>query len=280
MEKAPQSKMRPFPRLAYVARANRAIAGHPYEGIERVLERITERRDRRRAPWPYVASQACEEQVHAQIGEPWPCKEHDGFDDVWDGALAELEARGIHVGRGTFGGWDDGDPKLARVAWCLTRHLRPARVVETGVGHGLTTRVLLEALERSGRGHLWSIDLPPLLEHRFADETGVAVPERLRKRWTLLHGSSRRRLPALLASLRQVDLFLHDSMHTTRNLRFELDRVWPALAPGGAVLIDDVDKNVATGQFVEAHPGVPCVMARSEDGQAMIGCVVKPGSFP
>jgi predicted O-methyltransferase YrrM len=220
--------------------------------------------------------QDCEERVHGQIGVSWPCEEQADFDEVWHGALAELTARGVPVGRAAFGGWDDGDARLARLAWCLTRHLRPARVVETGVGRGLTTHVLLEALERNGDGQLWSIDLPPLLERELADETGLAVPQRLRGRWTLLQGSSRRRLPRLLARIGQVDLFLHDSMHTTRNVRFELDHVWPVLARGGAVLIDDVEKNAATGQFVRAHPEAPCVISPAADGEAMIGCLVKP----
>ena len=165
---------------------------------------------------------------------------------------------------------------MGRVAWCLVRHLRPARIVETGVGHGLTTRVLLEALERNGSGRLWSVDLPPLVERRFAEETGAAVPERLRQRWTLLHGSSRRRLPGLVAELGQIDFFLHDSMHTDRNLRFELDLAWPALAPDGTALIDDVEKNVATGEFLQAHPGTRSVISPSDDGEVLIGFVVKP----
>jgi hypothetical protein len=265
----------PLARLAYVARANRAIAAQPREGIQRVLERVAERRDSRRPPWPYEAAATFEGQVHAMIDAHWPCEDQKGFDEAWDGTLNDLAAHGLQVGRGTFGGWDDADARLARAAWCLARHLQPTRVVETGVGRGLTTRVLLEALERNGGGHLWSIDLPPLLEREFAEQTGSAVPERLRKRWTLLYGSSRRRLPGLVADLGQIDLFLHDSMHTARNLRFELDRVWPALAPGGAALIDDVEKNAATGEFLQAHPGTPSVIARSADGEVLIGCLVK-----
>ena len=60
-------------------------------------------------------------------------------------------------------------------------------------------------------------------------------------------------LRGLVAGLGEVDLFVHDSMHTTRNVRFELDLVWPALTPNGVVLIDDVERNAATGQFLAAH---------------------------
>lgn len=262
--------------LAYAARASKAISAQPYEGVQRVFERVAGRRDRRRPPWPYEVTEACEERLHELIGAHWPCDERHGFEEVWNAAFADLAARGLQVGRGAFGGWDDADALLGRLAWCLARHLRPERIVETGVAHGLTTRVLLEALERNGNGRLWSIDLPPLLERALAQETGVAVPERLHERWTLLRGSSRRLLPNLVADLGQIDLFAHDSTHTARNLRYELEQVWPALAPGGAMLIDDVEKNVATGQFLQAHPRTPVVISTSDDGEALIGCLLKP----
>jgi predicted O-methyltransferase YrrM len=266
---------RPLRRIRYASRASLAIAAQPYEGIERTLERVAESRDARRAPWPYAATEACEERLHGMLGATWPC-ENDGFEEVWSAAVEDLVVRGLRVGRGAFGGWDDGDARLGRLAWCATRHLRPRRIVETGVARGLTTRVLLEALERNGGGRLWSIDLPPLLEGDLADETGAAVPERLRERWTLLRGSSRRLLPGLVDGLGEIDLFLHDSMHTARNLRFELERAWPALRPGGVMLIDDVEKNTATGEFLEARPNVPAVICSAEDGKVLIAAVIKP----
>jgi predicted O-methyltransferase YrrM len=252
------------------------VVAEPYEGIERTLERVSEFRDRRRPPWRYEVIEACEERVHELIGAQWPCEEGHGFDEVWSTGVDDLAARGLQIGRGTFGGWDDADARLAGLAWCLARHLRPDRVVETGVARGLTTRVLLEALERTGRGNLWSIDLPPLLEHGLADQTGAAVPHRLHERWNLLRGSSRRLLPSLVADLGQIDLFLHDSMHTARNLWFELSQVWPAMSPGGAVLIDDVEKNVATGRFLQAHPTTPAAISWSDDREVLIGCLIKP----
>jgi SAM-dependent methyltransferase len=263
--------------LEYAARASRAIATQPYEGVQKGFDLGAGRLDRRRPPWPYEATEASEERLHALIGAHWPCDERHGFEEVWKAALDDLADRGLQVGRRAFGGlWDDGDALLGRLAWCLARHLRPKRVAETGVGRGFTTRVLLEALERNGDGHLWSIDLPPLLERGLAQETGAAVPERLHERWTLLRGSSRRLLPNLVAILGQIDLFAHDSMHTARNLRFELEQVWPALAPGGAMLIDDVEDNVATGQFLQAHPETPAVISTSDDGEALIGWLLKP----
>jgi hypothetical protein len=259
-----------------VGRAGRAFTTEPFEAYERALEKLAERRDERGAPFPYEPVADCEERAHRMIGAPWPCDERDAFDAVWTATLADLAGKRLEVGRGAFGGWDDGDPRFVRLAWCLARHLRPERVLETGVARGLATRAVLEAFGRNGGGHLWSVDLPPLLEHDLSNETAAAVPARLRDRWTLVQGSSRRILPGLAGGLRPFDLFIHDSMHTTRNVLFELEYVWPALSPGGVVLIDDVEKNAAMAQFTNEHPDAPSMTCTSEDGEVLIGCIVKP----
>src|SRR5580700_5849997 len=86
------------------------------------------------------------------------------------------------------------DAGLVRTIWCLTGRLRPVNVVETGVAHGMTSRSILEALETD--------------------------------RWTYIAGTSRPRLPALLSRLGRIDLFIYDSMHSNRNVMFELECPW------------------------------------------------------
>jgi hypothetical protein len=261
-------------RLAYAARAGRAIARDPFEGLERTMERVAEWREGAGRPGAYRPAGDWEARLHRMLGMPWPCPEAFAFAAVWQDTQDALEARGVAVGRGAYGGWDDADPGLARAAWCLARHRRPEIVVETGVARGLTTRVVLEALERNGGGRMWSIDLAPLIERELSDETALAVPSELRQRWTLLRGSSRRCLPALVAGLPRVDLFLHDSMHTARNVRFELDQVWGVLR-GGAALVDDVERNVAFGRFTRAHPEAGALVCPADDGRALFGCLVR-----
>jgi Methyltransferase domain len=263
-------------RLAYVAEAARATTAHPREGVERARERLAERRDLRDGPW-WPAATGDERQLHDRLGLPWPCADHADFEAVWAAALDTLADQGLRAGRGAFGGWDDGDKRLCRIAWCLARHLRPGRVLETGVGRGLTTRVVLEALERNGTGRLWSVDLPPLLENALAAETGAAVTPQLRGRWTLVTGSSRHVLPGLLRDIGPLDLFVHDSMHTTRNVSFELGRAWPALAAGGAALIDDAERNHGVRRFLTAHPDVYALICPASDEGALLACLLKPG---
>lgn len=75
-----------------------------------------------------------------------PPRDLADFDAVWAAALDDLRNCGLRWGRGAYGGWDDGDIRLGRLAWMVTRHLRPDVVIETGVARGLTTRLILEAM--------------------------------------------------------------------------------------------------------------------------------------
>lgn len=248
-------------------RLARAFLSDPVEGVLNVHARVAERKEKRAKrtkgvggfmPWPpcpYDFDENWEQSLHEFVGSPWPCPVSDDFWELWSRVMASLEGKGLGLGRGAFGGWGDGEPGLVRAVWCLTHHLRPVKVVETGVARGITSRFILEALAQSGAGHLWSIDLPPPRDRDLHAQIGLAVPEGLRDRWTYVRGSSRRRLGGLLAQLEEIDLFIHDSRHTERNLLFELNHAWGALKPGGAVVADDVDLNCGFHSFVDAHPG-------------------------
>ena len=150
-------------------------------------------------------------------------------------------------------------------------------MVETGVARGVTSRFVLEALERNGGGNLSSIDLPSL-DSRFHDQIGIAVPDRLRDRWTYVSGTSRQRLRHLLAELGEIDLFIHDSIHTGSTTHFELESAWRVLRPGGALLVDDVYQNLAFREFVEAMRPRWSVVAANPDGSYRFGVVLKAGT--
>jgi hypothetical protein len=204
--------------------------------------------------------------------------EVDAFWRLWQEVIEPLQA-GHKLGRGTFPGWGDGEPGLVRAAWCLTRHLRPSHLVETGVARGITTRFILEALERNGNGHLWSIDLPPPRAPELHDQIALAVPEARRTRWSYVRGSSRRRLPSLLRSLGHIDLFLHDSKHTERNLLFELNEAWVRLADGGALVADDIDLNCGLHVFRTLHPDQAALVCPAEPLEPDIGRQDDRGAF-
>jgi predicted O-methyltransferase YrrM len=171
-------------------------------------------------------------------------------------AVGELEAkirqRVQDLGRhAPFTLIHNADFRLARLCYAVCRVLRPALVVETGVAYGVTSSFLLRAFEANGSGTLHSVDLPPL--GRDADRfVGTLIPAELRSRWQLHRGASKRVLPALLAQLGAVDLFIHDSLHTLANMRREFAQVQPYLRPGAVVIADDIEGNRAFQEWVEA----------------------------
>jgi len=233
---------------------------------------------------PYLCDPHWEAELHTQLGQPQPCAAVQAFWPLWEQVLAEMTSRGVKTGPMSYSGWNDGHPGFARAIWCLIHHLAASRVVETGVAHGVTSRFVLEALQRNDGGRLWSIDVPPLLLPELHQEIGVAVPDALRTDWTLIRGSSRRRLPALLDTTRPIDLFIHDSLHTTENVLFELRRAWPHVRAGGAVVVDDVDINDGFRIFVaetaharswvcEAEPIRPD--DRRSNNKGMFGIILK-----
>jgi len=270
--------------LSKASRLARVVVTEPGEAWARMQDRLDERRDRRKPRCPYDGERDWDRPLHQIFGIPWPCDTTSEFWDLWPEVVRPFEARRERIGRGAFGGWGDGEPGFIRAVWHLVRHLRPANVVETGVARGFTTRFILEALERNGSGHLWSIDAPPVLKPELLGQVGAAVLDRLQHRWSYIRGSSAHRLPGLLSRLGKIDLFIHDSRHTERNVRFELNRAWTALRPGGALLVDDIDLNWGFNSFTRVFSGHQSLICHAEplqpdpprfDGKGLFGIIRK-----
>jgi predicted O-methyltransferase YrrM len=156
------------------------------------------------------------------------------------------------------------DSLLARSTYLICRLLEPAVVMETGVAYGVSSAFILRALEVNGRGVLHSIDLPPLIRG-YERYWGVAVDTALKGRWRLYRGSSARVLPRLLEETGMVDLFVHDSLHTYRNMRREFELAWPRLRTGAALLADDIERNRAFGELRQRSPALWRVLRDREE---------------
>jgi len=271
-------------QLGYTVRASRSMVVHPRQGVERVRGRMDRRQDQRQlaalqAPASdlYGAVTDWAARLHSALELPGPCQAATSFDRVWDSVVADLTDAGVRVGMFSYGGWNDSDRAFAEAIWCVIAHTRPARVVETGVAHGLTSRVILEGLARNGSGHLWSIDLPAV-DSALHPEIGMAIPAGLRSRWTYLPGTSRERLPQLLAELGNIDVFIHDSLHTGRNQLFELTSAWAALRPDGVAVVDDIDHSLAFLTFLEQMSSGRWLTAGHVTGSGLWGLAVKAGN--
>src|SRR5262249_47009581 len=106
---------------------------------------------------------------------------------------------------------------------------------------------------------------------------GAAVPDSHRRRWSYVEGASRRRLPALVRSGGHVDLFIHDSLHTPPNTRFEMEQTLNALASGGIMIIDDVRTHQAFANFARDFPLLETIVClHSDRAGSFFGLVHKP----
>lgn len=180
------------------------------------------------------------------------------------------------------------DPSEPRASWNARQSLqslvsvvvvliKPLTMIETGVARGYTTAVVLTAMDAAGVGHLYSIDLPALQyegkEGRAA--IGDAVPQEVRRRWTLELGPSRSILPGLATRVAPVDIFLHDADHTYPSQITEYRTVWPHLRPGGVLLSDDV-ANEAFLEFA-TDVGVKPFLIWDPALNNAVGILAKPG---
>lgn len=176
----------------------------------------------------------------------------------------------------SFETWHDAEFALARLCYAVCRAQKPQIVVETGVGYGVTSAFLLQALAANGNGELWSIDLPPLGEDAEA-QSGCLVPQSLRPRWHIIRGRSRSVLPRLISELPHIDIFLHDSLHTYRNMTWEFQSAWSKLKPGGVLISDDVAMNRAFEDFARREQVAIATVTGESGRYRNFGVIVKAG---
>jgi len=165
-----------------------------------------------------------------------PGGEADGAVEIVRSAFKERTAEQRRLPFPTF---YNADRSLALLTYALARHLRPDFTLESGVGYGITSALVLLAMERNNCGNLLSIDLPPLSDP-LGSFTGLVVSPDLRKRWSLRLGSSRLCLPEIVSRSERIDLFISDSANVYTLQRFEFETVWPKLRPSGVALFNNI----------------------------------------
>lgn len=216
-----------------------------------------------------------DEHLHSLLGAPWPCGQRERLDSVIADIRARLAVQNVGFGRSTYGYYSDADLSLCQAAWCATVHTKPEAVIETGVAHGVTSRVVLEALNANGRGHLWSVDLPHPFNQQLHSQTAIAITDSCRPRWSYVEGSSKQRLPGLVAEVGSVQLFIHDSLHTARNTLFELNQAARVMEAGGVMLVDDISTHGGFAAFARRHPEYRTIVCPPADGLGQFGIAIK-----
>lgn len=159
--------------------------------------------------------------------------------------------------------------------YVLIRHLKPNRVLETGVYYGGNSAFALLALARNQGGKMISIDYPDSeIREKGASEArhslvgdselydptlrpGFMVPLSLHENWELIEGDSLKVIPGLQETF---DFYIHDSDHSMPFLSKELAAAWEKLSDRALVLVDDIDWSNAFFAFCVKHRLFPLLM--------------------
>lgn len=116
--------------------------------------------------------------------------------------------------------------------------LRPNVVVETGIANGISTNVMMKALEITG-GTLHSFDVDP--------KTANVYVGNGKWEFHLLQGNLKRTFLHKIAELGEIDYWIHDSNHGFSWQSFEYAAAIKALSTRGMLVSDDIDASTAWG---------------------------------
>ena len=156
----------------------------------------------------------------------------------------------------------------------LCKIMKPDVIVETGIAYGQSSSYILQALKENNKGILYSID-NIFRPWESLEMIGNAIPQNLRKRWKLVVGSSVVKLEETLKSKKIIDVFLHDSLHTYKNMLFEYNTSWPFIKKNGFLISDDVSENNAFLDFYSIVNGSPILMTSNQDNEIFLGIIRK-----
>jgi hypothetical protein len=132
----------------------------------------------------------------------------------------------------------DCEKGMASFLYANILTIRPNIVVETGVANGISTNVIMHALEQTG-GKLHSFDVDQRCSSIY-DGSGD---------WNfhLLKGNLKRSLESEIKSIGAIDYWIHDSNHGYSWQSFEYQLAGEVLAPKGMLISDDIDASTAWG---------------------------------
>jgi len=131
----------------------------------------------------------------------------------------------------------------AKIFYMITLYNKPKIILETGVANGTSSFFFLSALKKNGFGKLISVDIK--------NDVGVVVPDELKSNWDLkiFENDAKNLFKSLVASIPEIDIFLHDSDHTYNWQYFEYNAVLNKVKENGLFISDDVDNSYAFIDF-------------------------------
>lgn len=127
---------------------------------------------------------------------------------------------------------------LASFLYSFIISTSPEVVIETGIANGITTNVIMRALEQTG-GSLHSFDIDSRTSNVYS---GFGKWE-----FHLLKENYERDLAEQVLQIHQPSLWVHDSNHGFKWQAFEYSLAHKTLDLGGVLVSDDIDSSTAWG---------------------------------
>ncbi len=219
--------------------------------IQKVTRRFMDRRgtltDSQYKGW--LRASAVEEQAFIATLDPALAAETESFATAfYEHADRVLSAIPHKLGGGA----------VVRVLYALTRQKQPETIVETGVASGYSSACFLSALQKNGKGHLYSSDFPYFRIANAEQYVGVVVDRNLKDRWTLMLNGDEANIPEILKQCGTIDLFHYDSDKSYTGRQATMNRVLPRMADDALIIMDDIQDNCFFHDFAKAHPAMRC----------------------
>ena len=187
-------------------------------------------------------------------GSPMPESVRTAFKDALSAARQAAARCPLKMG---------GAADLDLLYW-LSEYLQAKSVIETGVGYGWSSLIILLSLARRENGLLVSTDRP-YPERNNDAYVGCVVPAGLCSRWRIIRYADREAIPRALRRLRTIDVCHYDSDKHYEAKRWAFARLWEALRPGGYFIADDIEDDLAFHDFCRAIGAEPIVAQTSVD---------------
>ena len=158
----------------------------------------------------------------------------------------ELELSGVDIDLGGGGNY--------LLLYFLVRKFKPSNVVETGVAAGWTSLAILQALNKNGKGKLYSSDFPYFRLDNPEQYIGILVKDHnLKARWHLDTNGDELNLPRINTLLgdEKIDLFHYDSDKSYSGRDFAFNALKNKFKYNCIIIYDDIQDNFHFKDMVE-----------------------------
>ena len=157
--------------------------------------------------------------------------------------------------------------------YTICRKARPEKVVETGIQKGGSAYMVLKAMSKNEKGHLWSIDIHDyfVYNRKKTSSIGPLVEQDLKDRWTAVRGDAQKVLGKVLEKKSgDVDMFMAGQGHTYEVQLHEGETAWPRIRDGGIFILDRPDWNDDRylGEFLKRYEKEIAFHATYKEGSA------------